>query len=293
MLLYFSYVFITSYCDSGYTIEENAGRRVQSYNKYRASRRMIFSLSDTLHKIKSFRNSSFPILSLYLPVPETNVAHYLLREFEVHIQDSLDIGERTLHAMDISNIRAYLLKFKKKPEQKGMVIFAGGLALFEVINVDYKPTSMCTSDFSPYTEPLERRIDVYKRYLVIVGDRQKGKFFTIYKNRFEDQVMQFRDETVPQNVKKEGMRRAGKTQSHIRDHLDKHLKELGERALDYIRSRDVGHVDGVIVASRKELLNKMKESLPGPLKNSVIGEFNGLPDLPVGELTEKAKRVFI
>lgn len=130
---------------------------------------------------------------------------------------------------------------------------------------------------------------ILKRYLVIVADRQRGKFFTIYMNTFEDEGEEVIDKDVPQKVKVDNAR-PGKVERHIRDHLYKHLKYVGKKALDYVL-KQYKHLDGVVVGGHKELVNKTKEYLPPQLKSKVLGVFIAGTDLSIGELTEKAREV--
>lgn len=124
-----------------------------------------------------------------------------------------------------------------------------------------------------------------KRYLVILADRQKGRYFTIFMNTFEDQGEQILDDDVPQKIKSEG--RPKKVNQHIRSHLYHHLRHVGQKGLDYLIERGVKQVDGVIIGGHQEMLNDIEKFLPPKLKNKVIGRVITRTDVPVGDLTEK------
>lgn len=125
-----------------------------------------------------------------------------------------------------------------------------------------------------------------QRYLVIVSDRKKGKYFTLLGDKIEDKGEVVLDEDVPQKVKAE-FTRPGKVDRHIRDHLYHHLRHVGKRAWAYILKKHIRHLSGVIVGSHKELINKTKEFLPVQLKNKVIGEFIASVDFSHDELTNR------
>ncbi|QQG43179.1 MAG: hypothetical protein HYW45_03185 [Candidatus Daviesbacteria bacterium] len=129
-----------------------------------------------------------------------------------------------------------------------------------------------------------------KRYLVIVADRQHGRFFTIFMGTFEDQGEWVEDKDVPQRIKAEGFRVA-KIGRHIIEHLHKHLKHVGDEALNYLVKRRIKGINGVILGSHQELLSSLKKSLPPKLKNKVVGEFVADWHLSIGDLTEKANEV--
>lgn len=129
-----------------------------------------------------------------------------------------------------------------------------------------------------------------KRFLVVLADRQRGRYFTIHLGSFEDQGEEILDRDVPQNVKAEHTR-PGKVQNHIRDHLYKHLKHVGVEALNYLIKKRIKGIEGVIIGGHQELLSRIKEFLPSKLKNKVVGQFIAKPNLPLGDLTEKANKI--
>lgn len=129
-----------------------------------------------------------------------------------------------------------------------------------------------------------------KRYLVIVADRQHGKYFTIYHDTWEDKGEEFRNIFVPQKVKAEGFR-TGKIGHHIRDHLLRHLKEVGKKALNFVKKQKIVVTGGVVIGGHGEMLSTIRKYLPEDLRKKVIGYFITTTDLPVGELADKAKQV--
>lgn len=132
----------------------------------------------------------------------------------------------------------------------------------------------------------QKNNSLHKRYLVILADRQSGRFFTIYLNNFEDQGEEFIDEGVPQKVKTEGFR-IGKMDSYIREHLRQHLKHVGKKALDYLIKKRIKGIEGVVLVSHKELLSFLRHSLPSKLKNKVIAEMVSEIDVSIGDLTNR------
>jgi peptide subunit release factor 1 (eRF1) len=125
-----------------------------------------------------------------------------------------------------------------------------------------------------------------KRYLVVVADRQNGKFFTLYKGMLEDEGEEIYDRDVPQKVKAEHTR-PGKVQNHIQEHLHKHLKHVGESAYEFVRKNQTD-IDGVIVGGHDEMHSTVIKYLPKELAKIVVGKFKADTDMPVDELTKRA-----
>jgi peptide subunit release factor 1 (eRF1) len=134
--------------------------------------------------------------------------------------------------------------------------------------------------------PQVKKENFRKRYLVILADRQKGRFFTIYLGTFEDSGEEFVDEDVPQRVKNDNAR-WGVVERHIRDHLLHHFKHVGASVMRYLINRNIRQLDGVFIGSHKEYIHQIKEYLPSRLKQKVIGEFVSNVDVPAGDLTSE------
>lgn len=123
-----------------------------------------------------------------------------------------------------------------------------------------------------------------KRYLVILADRKKAKFFTIFLGDFEEAGEEIVVDDVPQKVKAEGYR-PGKIQRHIKDHLMHHLKKVGEQALQYLIKKRIEQLDGIFIGTHKELFADLKGYLPPRLKHKVLGEFSMEPNSDLGKIT--------
>jgi peptide subunit release factor 1 (eRF1) len=124
-----------------------------------------------------------------------------------------------------------------------------------------------------------------KRFLVVLADRHRGKYFTVSMDTFEDQGEEIID-NVRQNVRAD----TGHTHRHIREQLTKHLKHVGEKAREYLAKRNIKNLEGVIIGGHQELLNHIKDCLPSELRRNVIAEFKTELTLPVGDMTEKVKQ---
>lgn len=128
-----------------------------------------------------------------------------------------------------------------------------------------------------------------KRFLVIVTDRQKGRYFTIFMDSLEKLGNEIRHEDVFEKVRAEKTR-MGKSARHIQDHVQHHLKNVGEEVMNFLIKNRINQLDGVIVGGHRELIHKTEHYLPSKLRRKVVGEFVTDVHSPVGELAELAKR---
>lgn len=125
-----------------------------------------------------------------------------------------------------------------------------------------------------------------KRFLVILADRKRARFFTIFLGSFEDSGEELAPEEVPQKIKAEGFR-PGKISRHIREHLFSHLKNVGQKALEFLIKKRIYQLDGVFIGTHKELFSAVKNHLPVKLKQKVVGEFTIKPNNALGDITSK------
>lgn len=124
-----------------------------------------------------------------------------------------------------------------------------------------------------------------KRFLVVLADRHRGRYFTVCMDTFEDQGEEVID-IVGQNVRAD----TGHTHRHIQDQLTKHLKHVGKKAGEYLAKRKITNLEGVIIGGHQELFHHIKDCLPPELRRNVIAEFKTELTLPVGDMTEKVKQ---
>lgn len=125
----------------------------------------------------------------------------------------------------------------------------------------------------------------HKRYLVILADRVKGRFFTTFLGDFEEEE-EVKDKVTLGKIKAVGGRN-NQADRYLRDHLRKHLKLIGLKALEFVRQKKI---DGVIIGGHQELIHKIKDSLPTKLKQKVMGEFVADLNLSLSELTQKSQQ---
>lgn len=122
--------------------------------------------------------------------------------------------------------------------------------------------------------------------MVILADRKKARFFTIFMGSFEGESEEIPLENVPQKIKAEGFR-PGKISRHIREHLLGHLKNVGQKAWEFLVRRKIRQLDGVFIGTHKELFSTLKNHLPTRLKQKVLGEFVIKPNAALGDITTR------
>lgn len=114
---------------------------------------------------------------------------------------------------------------------------------------------------------LEELLDEYERYCTVVLDKEKAQIFTVFLGEIEDVTNIFNE--FPGKHAQGGWSQK-RFQGHIKDHEQRHLKEVASKTYEYFKQ---GSFDRLIVAGSKEILPAFKEILHPDLQTRLVGEF--------------------
>ena len=132
-------------------------------------------------------------------------------------------------------------------------------------------------------------LDNWKRYLVILADREKMRFFTIHLGKIEE-TKEIIDDQVPQRVKAHtiNLGRTDKIMRHIEYHLNEHLKLVAKEAKNFVKGKKI---DLVVIGGHKEMLHKIRKHLLYPLNKKVLGEFVTELNIPLSKISYRIQRL--
>lgn len=246
---------------------------------------MLLNIRDTMQKLRSYENSPFPILSVYLNITDSkNIADI----FTNLITKSFPDHKKVLIDEDIRYITSFLSVLKNKHKYKGIALYSGGNRLWEVITTMFPLKESVTLSYSPNLSPLSQELDAYNRYLIILADREKTRLYTLYLGTIEDKE-EFNDADVPQKVKANGSSELEKRiDRHIKDHLHKHFDAVAKRARAFIQRKPLA---GVVIGGHKTSMHVLENHLPKVLQKKIIGEFIADTDLDINSVVQKSKEI--
>ena len=242
-------------------------------------------------ELEKFQNSIFPILTVYLSsvAKAAPSAKLLLSGFHSLISHSLSAEEQKLFKKDLSRIEVYLREIYDKRGKRTVVFFSAGKKLWEILDFEFYLPPLCLVSYSPYIGPVTEALQAYKKYLVLLVDREKARLFTVHLGKIGEQKEIF-DGEVPQNVKHgdDTWDAQDKIFRHIEDHLSCHLKRIAGAAEEFVKNNEISFV---IIGGHREMFPKIKKHLPYPLNKMVIGEFVTELNIPLNEILKKSKLV--
>ncbi len=248
----------------------------------------VSTLKDALNRLKKYNNSPAPILSVYFQLPDSHrgdsVLFQLCSKLMAH---DLSKEQIKIAGKNLEYILGFIKNYQKKGNEQSLALFSGGDSLFEIIYLPYKIKNAAFFSHSPVLEPILEEESVYRRYLVILMDREKARFFTITQRLVERSGELF-DPSVPQNVhadtdESENNAREDKINRHIQDHIHRHFKKIVQTITQFI-GNDI--ITGVIIGGHKNLFQKFEHHLPKNLQDKIMGEF-------VTELNNNTNKVIL
>jgi len=252
---------------------------------------MTLPLEDTLNKLKSYQNSSFPILSAYLTTYHKDHPA-VLNAFRSLIITSLTDEEQQLVKKNISYIQAFLQTYPTPQTCRTLAIFSGGDNLWEIITNDFDIDEQLILNHSPQIAPIEKKLREEHHYLILLADRSKALLLRFHEGAVEKrkEVTEAHPyEQVPQRVKGKShgfTMRDGKIDRHIQDHLNRHLQHIAQEVDDFLKDQDVA---GILVGGHKPLLHPLEHTLSKRLQSKILGEFIADLHAPLNTLVVRSK----
>lgn len=244
-----------------------------------------------MKNLKGYSNSKFPILSVYLGYPEkqTPSGTKLITQFHSLIHQNLDKEGQKKIRQDIDRIVEYLKQTYDSRGKRSVAFFSAQNKLWETIDFEFFLPPKINISNTPNTQPISQAISKYRKYLVLLMDREKARIFTVHLGKIEEHTDIF-DGIVPQRVKakKVDWARDDKIFRHIEDHLHRHLQLLAQKTAEFFKNKNVHFI---VIGGHPELLEKIKKYLPYPLNKKVSGEFVTELNIPLNEVFLRSKKI--
>ena len=244
-----------------------------------------------LKKLFKFKNSPSPILSIYLGSASKQTPSSTLMSTQFHslIHQNLTGKEQKIFRSDIDKIDTHLRESYDSRGKRSIAFFSGGKNLWETLDFEFYLSPLCLVSYSPYTRPITEALDKYKKYLVLLADREKARIFTVHLGKIEEHEDVFGID-VPQRVKRgdDTWDQQNKILRHIEDHLHRHLKLIAEKTNQFAKNNPVNFV---LIGGHPEMIPKIKKHLPYPLNKMVLGKFVTELNIPLNEIFLNSKKV--
>ena len=248
---------------------------------------------DVVEKLKTFKNSEFEILSVYLgeDTVQAPTGDYLKKQFHSLLHQNLDKDLRAKFGDDINSIEEYLKDYT--PSGRTLVFFSAGDNLWEVVKLEFSLPSDISLDNSPNIVPIVDALNKYSKYLVLLTDREKTRMLLVEQGEIVD-YSQFIGSYVPQRESATGK---GSLPSqidvnfrHTEKLLDDRLKLSADAVAKFVKDKDIHFI---ILGGHKEMFKRVAETLKSDLQSKIVGNFVSEVDLPLNQILFKSKSVAV
>lgn len=230
-------------------------------------------MDEVLQKLKKLRKYKYPILTIILSSNQVQIPYssFFVTQFHNLIHKNLTANQRVYFRSELDRIEVYLNEFFNRKEKKAVAFFVSPQNLWEILELEFTLPRACIVSYSPHLKTIENTLKTHPKYLVLLIDREKARFFTVFMGKAEE-AYDYLSTDVPQRVKakKIDWGRYDKIPRHIEDHLHRHLKIISQLTRIFVEGRKIQYI---ILGSHKELLPKIKAHFKYPLNKMIKGEF--------------------
>jgi peptide chain release factor subunit 1 len=248
-----------------------------------------------MQRLLRFENAAAPVISLYL---DGRADQHGRQNFLPWVRKKLTERGRTydIHSPLRASFEEDFVRIVRYLEN-GLRADAEGLAIFACSAVnDYFEVGQFAAPFArnrllvydrPHLYPLARMIDQYRRYAVLLADRNRARIFVFAAGQTIE------TETV-RNVKTKRTKVGGWSQARYQRHLEnyhlQHAKEVIELLARVVREEAIEHV--ILGGDEQTVIPLLREQMPKELSAKVIDVLSLGVDTPEHDLLEESLDTF-
>ena len=184
------------------------------------------------------------------------------------------------------------IKFLKLPDKtRTIAIFYDTRRMRKAYHIPVYIPSGFVIESDLYIHPLIKVLEKYPRYVVVVLERDKARFFSIFLDEIE-QMSEIIQSDVPQRINAaraewKGLRE-NKIRGHIEDHIQRHLKKVSKETADYFRNNKFNYL---IIGIHKELKEKFIETLSAKSRKKLIGSYHIVSGYNLNRIKAKSREI--
>lgn len=232
-----------------------------------------------LQELASFvRQAGPPLFSLYL---DTDLTQQPKDQVKLVLRDLLERVGGTASVKDVARVEQF---FDQEYDwrARGVAIFSAvEQKLWRVYPLALPVESDAHAGDELYLKPLTHLLDEYKRYGVVLVDREGARFFLIHLREIEE-----KNEIIGEDLKhhKQGGPAATRYQRRVEKQAGLNLKLAAEATARFCRENEC---DRLVLAGSDDALAQFREMLPKTLQKQVIGTLALDMEATVTEVRER------
>jgi peptide chain release factor subunit 1 len=253
----------------------------------------------SLHEILSYEPSGELVVSMYLLVDGLRVTKkdYLTtlnsmiassRE-ELESNPNLEKAQKKKLLNVVEDIKKYVNDNFRPYSTKTLLVYASDSGLWKVLRLPVIMKSKIIIDPKPHTQSIRTILQNYKRYGILLLDREKAQIYSMYFGEIREYLAAFISDVPPKvNLRRQAVLREKKLLSRMEEKLHQFFKLVNDRTLELFRE---GKFDYLILAGKKEILSNFANYMHSYLQPIRIGSIEAEPDSSKSLIQEKAQKI--
>jgi peptide chain release factor subunit 1 len=192
-------------------------------------------------------------------------------------------------------IKKRIRLFKLPDETRSIVIFRDTKRFIRIFRIPVYIPSKFVIEADFFVHPLIEALEQNPKYIVIVLERDKARFFRIFFGEMEEMPESITSD-VPQKMNEarvdwKGLSE-GRIRGHIEDHKHRHLKKACKVVEDYFKFEKNG-LSYLIIGAHRELIRKFSEMLGERSKKKLVGSYHIMPNYRLNRIKEKSQKIIM
>jgi peptide subunit release factor 1 (eRF1) len=225
---------------------------------------------DTVRRLAGFRGDGSPVTSCYLDVDGRRYVRP--RDYELQldrlIRQARDAGSlRSSVEADLARIERFVRQGFDRSRTRGVAVFSSSeRELWYPIELPVPVRNQLAVNESPQVRELERVIDEYEHFAVLLADRQRARLLVFHLGALVDKSERF--DRLPRHDDDHG----DWDRDHVRDHsaalAQQHLRRTAQVAFELYRDAGFDHL---IVGAPEEIAGDLERELHSYLRERIAG----------------------
>lgn len=197
-----------------------------------------------IRELASFRGEQAPVTSCYLDVDgRRHVRHQdYEHELQLLLRRPRSSGEATGSvADDFRRFEEYVRAGVDRSQVRGLAMFScSAHGFFEAVPLPVPVRNQLVVNTVPAVRQLERVLQEYERFGVLLADRQRARMFVFELGQLADHSELF--EELPRDYDSRGERERGDTQHHVEALAHQHLRHAADVAFQVFKDQGFEHL---------------------------------------------------
>lgn len=246
-----------------------------------------------LKEIAAIHGNNSYFVSLYLNVsPISNQKG----DYVIHLKNMIkDVADKTEKAVfkkiknDLEKMESFVIGNKRRFKKGLVIISSSEKSFWQEYHIAVPFKNEIVIDKTPYIKPLVDILDNYKRYAVILVDKESARLFLVHLGEIEE-YGEVHTADVPGKHKRGGWfsLSSHRFERHINYHVSLHLKDVIKKLDAFLADEQV---ERIILGGPADAVSMVKGMFPKPVSGKVIGFFNAEMFANTNDIHERVKPV--